>query len=162
MPRDYRKGALLACCAVFAVSAVEAKVEAFTGNEFYEHCTAGGDVRDRFCLILVDAYVDGMLYGSDGAAFSVLSQSTSLPPKHFTKLSEIISSGWAMERLGICVDDGKTTSKQMLDVVLEFLKAHPELRHYPVPYLVGEGLRRGFPCEWGEGPNLLEMLKKIE
>lgn len=60
---------------------------------------------------------------------------------------EGVTDGFTYDRT-ICVpSDVNITVRQVVDVVVNYLRAHPEQRHYSAPSLAHEALMQAFPCK---------------
>ena len=85
------------------------RVSATTGNKLLEECEAAEPMRQAFCLAYIIGATD--VGGMDGQVFP--------------------------ERRRTCAPDG-VSNGQLRDVVVKYLKEHPETRHYAAALLVGE------------------------
>ena len=52
----------------------------------------------------------------------------------------------------ICLSHRNVTYDQVTDIVVKYLRDHPEERHYDAARLFGSVLKNTFPCKWGEQP----------
>jgi hypothetical protein len=117
--RLFAAGAVIA--AVVAVSAearADYDVPAFEGgNELYQKCGANR----VYCLGYVGGVSDAISAG-EGSTGPISTHALCLP------------------------GPGRVSQGQELDVVLQFLTQHPELRQYGAAYLVARALSEAFPC----------------
>jgi hypothetical protein len=64
-------------------------------------------------------------------------------------LADALSSpGASINGLKACIPTG-VKQGQVMDVAINYLKAHPETRHYTADSLVAQALRDVFPCKGG-------------
>jgi hypothetical protein len=112
---------ILIVLGVPATSMAEAMIKAsLNGNTLYATCT-GNDSDRQFCLGYVLGISDAM---------------------------ESYQSGTGVNFGGskACVPVG-VVFEQQRDVVTNWLREHPEARHYGAPGLVKKALSEGFPCK---------------
>jgi hypothetical protein len=130
----YQKSGLAAvCCLLLALSPapLSAEDESFlaTGNDFLSNCDASGDLKELVCLGYVRGYISGHISGTMSARYVISSwgrKTTDLPQS-------------------FCLPTN-FDYKQVVDVVLRFLRDKPNLRHEPLGLLMHHALRTGFPC----------------
>lgn len=60
-------------------------------------------------------------------------------------ISDALSGGSDIHGIKACGPDGITTG-QVTEIVIEWLRGHPELLHYAAPGLVAEALSKAYPC----------------
>jgi 2-methylcitrate dehydratase PrpD len=89
-----------------------------TGNKLLEECEATEPFRQAFCLGYIMGVTD--VDGMDGAAFP--------------------------ERRRTCVPED-VTNGQLLDILVKYLKNHPEERHYSAAVLAIKAITKAFPCK---------------
>lgn len=95
-----------------------ASADFLSGNDLYSKCTTS-IMNDVQCM----GYVEGV---SDAVALE-----TSIGGDLF---------GWTA-----CIP-AEATASQVRDVVVKYLKSHPELRHLGAPSLVASAIGEAFPC----------------
>lgn len=121
--RDLSMGRVTCAAALTALLVgVPVRAEAVTGNELYWWCTAP---RKGFCL----GYIIGL--------------------SEMYTIVELVMRGQEY-RFGppvepYCRPDG-TTNQQLADVVIVYLRDHPERRHQPALVLALDALAIAFPC----------------
>jgi len=116
---------LLAALFVLLVSASAhgQRVSTTTGNDLLESCESGGHseqafFNQAFCLGYITGVTD--IDGVDGSAFP--------------------------ERRRSCVPEN-VTNGQVKDVVVKYLKEHPEERHIQASILIVKAVAQAFPCK---------------
>lgn len=101
-----------------------------SGNQLLNTCEI---TEDGICLGFVSGAVAGLNFGGIRV---VMLEGIDGANKAEASLNAAI---------GICPPDGVDTG-QTVDVVIKYLKAHPESRHQPAVRLVRESLAEAFPC----------------
>ena len=94
------------------------RVSTTTGNSLLETCSSVGKADELFCLGYIGGVAD--VDGLEGATFP--------------------------ERQRSCVPDN-VSNGQLMDVVVKYLKEHPEERHMLAAILIVEALTKAFPCK---------------
>lgn len=105
-----------------SVSAHENGPSIFNGNQLFEFCDGSEQSQwPNYCGGYIVGVVDG-LFVPDG--------------------------GWA--RNNICIPVGGASTHQIIDVVRNYLRAHPEVRHYTAASIISVAVKQAFPCDSGE------------
>jgi hypothetical protein len=102
---------------LLSASAHPQRVSTTTGNDLLESCESR-DFKQAFCLGYITGVTD--FDGMDGAAF---------PERRRSCIPENVSNG------------------QVRDVVVKYLKDHPEERHLLAAVLIVEAASKAFPCK---------------
>jgi hypothetical protein len=101
-----------------SASAHAQRISTMTGNDLLESCGSAGHFGQAFCLGYVAGVTD--LDGPDGSAF---------PERRRSCVAENVSNG------------------QVRDVVVKYLKDHPEERHIQASILIVKAMAQAFPCK---------------
>ncbi len=104
-----------------AMAEANAPFDVFTGNGFLENCSQKPSSTNGFILGVCAGYLSG-LEDRDGLR----------------------------EKERFICRPGNSTNKQMMDVVLQYLRNHPEDRHGSIKYLAHNALLAAFPCPLGQ------------
>ena len=99
-------------------SAHAQRVSTTTGNDLLESCESTGHFEQAFCLGYITGVTD--LDGADGSVF---------PERRRSCVAENVSNG------------------QVRDVVVKYLKDHPEERHIQASILIVKAMAQAFPCK---------------
>jgi hypothetical protein len=101
-----------------SASAHGQRVSTTTGNDLLESCESKGNLEHAFCLGYIIGVTD--VEGMDSAVF---------PERRRSCVAENVSNG------------------QVRDVVVKYLKDHPEERHLQAAILVVKAMGQAFPCK---------------
>ncbi len=101
-----------------SASANAQRVSTTTGNDLLESCESKGNFEQAFCLGYITGVTD--IEGLDSAVYP--------------------------ERRRSCVPEN-VTNGQARDVVVKYLKDHPEERHLQAAILVAKAMGQAFPCK---------------
>jgi hypothetical protein len=107
----------LVLLSLVSASAHAQRVSTTTGNDLLESCESN-DFKQAFCLGYITGVTD--LDGADGSAF---------PERRRSCVAENVSNG------------------QVRDVVVKYLKDHPEERHIQASILIVKAMAQAFPCK---------------
>jgi hypothetical protein len=102
-----------------AVAPAVARADEFT-DEYFEGCARNRQPRDNACTAYMTGFWDGLNYGYP------------------------FGRDWALET--ICWPSQGTT-EHMADIVVKFMREHPELRHMTLEDITVRALREAWPCE---------------
>jgi hypothetical protein len=94
------------------------RVSTRTGNDLLEFCESKKEFEQAFCLGYITGVTD--MEGMNTAAF---------PDRQRSCISTIVTNG------------------QLIDVVLKYLKDHPEERHMLAAVLIVKSMAQAFPCK---------------
>lgn len=115
--------------AVFAAAlwatpaAAQVPAQIWDGNELYKYCSAQKEKSPSY--VHAQASCVGYVVGLIDWEYAVAVSQRAKP--------------------AFCVKDGMTV-QQVVDIVINYLKAHPELRHHNGAWIAGEALRQAVPC----------------
>lgn len=108
---------LLTLLLMASVSAHAQRVSTTTGNDLLDSCESK-DFKEAFCLGYITGVTD--LDGMDGSVF---------PERRRSCVAENVSNG------------------QVKDIVVKYLKDHPEERHLLAAILIVKAMAQAFPCK---------------
>ncbi|WP_323781721.1 Rap1a/Tai family immunity protein [Thalassovita sp.] len=114
------------------------RAEPFTGNTILQACESENPVgvESGFCIGFILGSVESMKWGA--LVGVVASSSNKLEPDKFDILSSVA--------LGFCIPSA-VENGQVVDIVVRYLTANPEIRHESARTLVQSALQNSFPCE---------------
>ncbi|MGC2464984.1 MAG: Rap1a/Tai family immunity protein [Candidatus Acidiferrum sp.] len=101
-----------------SISARAQRVSTTTGNDLLESCESTGHFEQAFCFGYITGVTD--TDAMDGAAF---------PDRRRSCVAENVSNG------------------QVKDVVVKYLRDHPEERHLLAAILIVKAMSQAFPCK---------------
>ncbi|AFO86738.1 hypothetical protein D1821_03680 [Phaeobacter inhibens] len=127
---ELRKFVILA--ALFVAS--QGSAGAITGNDLHEICTDGGAVGNSACSFYIIGAWEGLNYGVS-IPFMMANQGTST-----AAVNQYRSS-----MFGVCGDE-MVSNSQIVDVVGNYLRNTPEMRHFPARGLILNAMSQAFPC----------------
>jgi Ssp1 endopeptidase immunity protein Rap1a len=94
------------------------RVSTTTGNDLLDSCESKAEFKQAFCLGYINGATD--LDGMDGSVF---------PERRRSCVAENVSNG------------------QVRDVVVKYLRDHPEERHLLAAILIVKAMSQAFPCK---------------
>ena len=94
------------------------RISDMPGNKLLEECEAKEPVRQGICFGYITGAAD--VDAMDGAVF---------PEHRHTCVPDVVTNG------------------QLIDVVIKYLKAHPEERHLASGVLIIKAIAKAFPCK---------------
>ena len=117
-----------------ALGPESAASQSLDGNALFEACGGSEEWAEAFCYGYIFGVNDGGMY-------------TALTAQQDSKGSTIQETmGAVTDLLGYCTPN-TVNSLQMTDVILAYLRDHPELRHLPAQILFTDAMTEAFPCE---------------
>ncbi|TXH26481.1 MAG: hypothetical protein E6Q99_04545 [Elusimicrobia bacterium] len=119
---------------LLAVASTEAGAQNLDGNTLYDACTQDDLGKQSFCVGYILGIVEGVKWGS---FLNIAAVDTGMNTDEANQFSDKI--------LGFC-SPANAELRQHVDIVVQYLEAHPESRHESARWLVTEAFRKSFPC----------------
>lgn len=118
------------------ITTTAARAEVLSGNDLYYLCTQPGDALSGFCAGYVMGTWDGMIFAGAMGYYLGAEQPTSADE----------ATNFAYSLLNACPATG-SDYVQTRDVVVAFLRDHPERRHETARGLLLDAMKEAFPCD---------------
>ncbi|MCA0943389.1 hypothetical protein LCM08_00530 [Salipiger pacificus] len=129
-----KKKVLSLAAAIALGAATPAISQQISGNSLYQACKGDDVALATFCV----GYTTGVVEGESFGALVILGQL--FPEQNTAEANERINMF-----MRHCIPSN-ATNEQVRDVVIAYLEAHPETRHYPARGLIWNAMMEGFPC----------------
>lgn len=137
--RDLRVPAIALAMACGLLSSV---CRALTGNELLDDCREKSDLKAGICLGFVQGYTVGYDAGRRGGA--MFERFGDINYQLLKDKGPEISA--VSDRAAYYCVPSRVTNQQVIDVVLKYLEAHPETRHFEAGSIVASAIHEAFPC----------------
>jgi hypothetical protein len=131
-----RLGVFFATCAIGFATTATVEAQTITGNDVYAACAdVGSEAKQGFCIGYIIGAWEGLIYGA-GRAFMSLDPSM--------KVDDL--NAMAFQVMQACppadIENGQT-----VDVVKNYLSAHPQERHHTIRTIIIDAMGEAFPCQ---------------
>lgn len=127
--------ALKVFAVVFFASVGAASGQTITGNQLLDACQSELQAAQGYCIGHIEGVRDGLIAGAASVFIAAGDRNAST-----SELNAAVNGTF-----GMCIPSEATT-KQMVDVTIQYLQAHAEARHNPARFLILEALKGAFPC----------------